>query len=74
MDEQNQVAAILVQMGASGEQASVMAKQLIKRAEQISDERGIEKVAALADLLSLVRSGREGETYERPVTKGPEGG
>ncbi len=64
MDEVQQVAALLERMGAGGAQAEVMAKQLIKRAGQISQERGIDRVAALAELLRLVRSGREGETYE----------
>ncbi len=64
MDEVQQVAALLERMGAGGAQAEVMAKQLIKRAGQISEERGIDRVAALAELLELVRSGREGETYE----------
>lgn len=64
MSEVEQVAAVLEQWGAEGAQAKVMAAQLIKRAEQISEERGIKKVAALAELLKLVKAGREGETHE----------
>lgn len=63
MNEVDQVAVILQQMGAGEAQARVMAAQLIKRAAQVSEERSIEKVAALAELLELVRSGREGETH-----------
>lgn len=73
MDESKQVAAVLVQMGADQSQALVMAKQLIKRAEQISRDQGVEKVQALARLLELVRSGRSGESYESPDSKGAEG-
>lgn len=64
MDEVEQVSTMLQQMGASEAQARVMAGQLLKRAAQIAEERGIKKVAALAELLQLVRSGREGESYE----------
>lgn len=64
MDELQQVAAVLRQMGAGEAQAKIMAAQLLKRAKQIAQERGIEKVAALAELLQLVRSGRAGETFE----------
>ncbi len=64
MDEVEQVAQVLEQLGAEGSQARVMSAQLIKRAEQISQKRGIEKVAALAELLQLVKAGREGETHE----------
>ncbi|MDQ8179912.1 hypothetical protein [Pelagicoccus sp. SDUM812005] len=64
MTEVEQVAAALRQLGAEEAQAQVMAAQLIKRAGQIAEERGIEKVAALAELLRLVKAGREGETHE----------
>ncbi|MDQ8188148.1 hypothetical protein [Pelagicoccus sp. SDUM812002] len=65
MGEIEQVAGVLKQLGAEDDQAKVMAAQLIKRAEQISEERGVEKVSALAELLQLVKSGRDGETHER---------
>ncbi|MDQ8196820.1 hypothetical protein [Pelagicoccus enzymogenes] len=58
------MASILEQWGAEGSQAKVMAAQLLKRAEQISEQRGVEKVEALADLLKLVKAGRDGETRE----------
>ncbi|MBD5782066.1 hypothetical protein IEN85_21385 [Pelagicoccus sp. NFK12] len=64
MAEVEQVASILEQWGAEGSQAKVMAAQLLKRAEQISEQRGVEKVEALADLLKLVKAGRDGETRE----------
>ncbi len=63
MNEVDQVAVILQQMGAGEDQSRVMAAQLIKRAAQVSEERNIEKVTALAELLELVRSGREGESH-----------
>lgn len=70
MDEAAAVAGVLRKMGASESQASVMARQLIKRAEQQSQEKGTSKVAALARLLELVRTGRAGEPYEGPDSKG----
>lgn len=70
MDEVARVAALLSEMGASGSQAEVMARQLIKRAEQQAAERGTDKVAALSRLLELVHAGRRGETYEGPDSEG----
>lgn len=64
MSELEQVAEVLKQLGAKDEQSKVMAAQLLKRAEQISGDRGVEKVVALAELLQLVKSGREGESHE----------
>lgn len=66
MDELGQVAALLESFGAEKAQAEVMARQLLKRAEQVSAEKGVPKIEALADLLQLVKAGRTGETYERP--------
>lgn len=66
MNEIEHVSVLLRKMGAEEDRARVMAAQLVKRAEQIGKERGIEKVAALAELLQLVRSGREGESYSSP--------
>lgn len=66
MNEIEHVSVLLRKMGAEEDRARVMAAQLVKRAEQIAKERGIEKVAALAELLQLVRSGREGESYSSP--------
>mgnify|MGYP006902061996 CR=1 FL=1 len=64
MAEVEQIASVLRQWGAEAKQAEVMAAQLLKRAEQIAEERSIDKVSALAELLKLVKAGREGETRE----------
>ncbi|MBK1876888.1 hypothetical protein [Pelagicoccus mobilis] len=66
MSELDQVTALLVNFGADEVQAKVMAAQLLKRSEQISEEKGVSKVEALAGLLELVKAGRSGESYERP--------
>lgn len=66
MDEENQVSSLLIGLGAEEAQARVMAGQLLKRAEQLSREKEVTKVEALAELLELVKAGRSGESYERP--------
>jgi len=38
-----------------------MAAQLLKRADQLASERGIERTQALAQLIDLVIKGRAGE-------------
>ncbi len=50
-------------MGAPAGQASVMARQLLKRADQLAAERQIEPVEALAYLLKVTESGRKGEVH-----------
>lgn len=50
-----------LRMGATPEQARVMAAQLLKRAQQMSSERGIAIEAALAELLAKVAAGRRGD-------------
>ncbi len=59
-DEVKQVAQLFVRMGAGAESAEVMARQLLKRADQIAVERGIERVEALDSLLRSAIRGREG--------------
>ncbi|NCG08814.1 MAG: hypothetical protein GWO81_04520 [Verrucomicrobia bacterium] len=54
------VARLFLGMGAEQSQAEVMAKQLLKRAAQLSAERGISKVEAAAILLKQVAEAREG--------------
>lgn len=47
-------------MGASPAQAEVMARQLLKRAEQLGEARGISKVEAAGILLKQVVEARDG--------------
>ena len=54
------ISCIFANLGASKKQASVMASQLIKRAEQIAQERDISKVEATESLLKQVLEARLG--------------
>jgi len=49
------------QMGATSEQAPVMAAQLLKRARQVASDRGVPETVALSELLTKVTAGRRGE-------------
>lgn len=61
MTELEQLTLVCERLGASRAQAQTMAAQLLKRAEQISTERGITREAALAALMEVVIKGRAGE-------------
>jgi hypothetical protein len=61
VNELEQLTAACAQMGATPQQAGMMARQLLKRAEQLAAERSISREAALAYLLNLVVKGRAGE-------------
>lgn len=70
MSEIEQLTALCRRLGAGPDQAATMAAQLMKRAEQLALERGIERPAALGYLIELVIKGRKGESVvsgnERP--------
>ena len=55
-----QVTALFEQLGAHPDQASVLAKQLLKRAEQLSIERKISLVESTDSLLRQVIRARQG--------------
>ena len=55
-----EIACIFVNLGAPEKQAAVMASQLIKRAEQIAQERDISKVEATESLIKQVLEARQG--------------
>lgn len=55
-----QVASIFINLGAERSQAKLMAKQLLKRAKQIADERNITEPEALENLLKQVIEARQG--------------
>jgi hypothetical protein len=61
MDELAQLAKLCRGLGATAEQADAMARQLIKRADQLVVERGQSREAAMAYLLRLMVQGRRGE-------------
>lgn len=54
------IARIFLNLGAPETKAKVMASQLLKRAEQIAEERGFSKVEATAYLLKKVLEARRG--------------
>ena len=59
-DELAKITTICERLGASPDQAVTMAKQLLKRADQISTERGLARETALAQLLQILVEGRSG--------------
>lgn len=61
MDELAQLTRLCRGMGATEEQAAVMARQLIKRADQLVIGRGQTREEVVAYLLRLVVQGRSGE-------------
>lgn len=61
MTELEQLAALCTRLGAAPGQASAMASQLLKRADQLAQERGVQRTAALAYLIDVVIKGRNGE-------------
>lgn len=61
MNELDQLAALCRRLGAPEPQAGAMARQLLKRAEQLAAERGQTREAALEYLLRLMVQGRAGE-------------
>jgi hypothetical protein len=61
MTEHEQLTQLCERLGATPTQASIMATQLLKRADQLVIERGVTREAALKDLLDVVVKGRAGE-------------
>ena len=61
MDELTQLTKLCRGLGATPEQAGAMARQLIKRADQLVAERGQSREEAMIYLLRLVVQGRNGE-------------
>ena len=55
-----QIKTLLSRLGASDVASDVMARQLAKRADQWVEERGINRVEAMHQLLELVVTGRSG--------------
>jgi hypothetical protein len=61
MDELVQLTELCGKLGAPPEQAMTMARQLMKRADQVAAERGQSREEVMAYLLRLVVQGRSGE-------------
>ena len=62
--EEMQLQAVFRNLGAGERQANVMARQTLKRANQIAAERGVSRAEALRGLLEVVVAGRSGEVPE----------
>ena len=60
MSDLEKITLLCTRLGAGPDQAGTMAAQLLKRAEQISAERGVTPEAALAQLLEILVQGRQG--------------
>lgn len=73
MDEIDQLIRRCRNLGASPEQAEAMARQLIKRADQLVAERKLTREAAIDYLLRLVLQGHSGAVppeFQRPDPAG----
>ncbi len=55
---------ILQRLGAEKDPARVMATQLLKRADQLANERSVSQAEALDYLLKVTIAGKEGRVYE----------
>jgi hypothetical protein len=66
MTEEEQLRALCERLGASAAQSAVMAAQLLKRAAQLSADRGISREEALTHLLKIVVEGRAGRAPPQP--------
>jgi hypothetical protein len=74
MDELTRLTGLCGKLGASPAQAEAMARQLIKRTDQLSAERGQSREETMAYLLRLVVQGRSGEVppeFQPPKTREP---
>ena len=60
MSELEKITALCVRLGAGPAQADTMARQLLKRADQIAAERGMAREVAMAQLLQILVQGRQG--------------
>ena len=61
MTELEQLSTLCLRLGADAKQAPIMAAQLLKRAEQLAADRGLDRTTALRYLIELVVKGRNGE-------------
>lgn len=61
MDELTQLTGLCSKLGAPPEQADAMARQLMKRADQLMLQRGQTREEVMAYLLRLVVEGRSGD-------------
>ena len=67
-DKTPEVAQIFVNLGASEKNAHVMARQLIKRAEQVAEEKKTSKITELQKLLEISVLGAQGRLHPSDET------
>lgn len=60
MSDLETITTLCARLGAPPDQAATMAKQLLKRADQLAAERTISREQALAQLLQILVEGRQG--------------
>jgi len=63
-----EVAQIFVKLGASEKNAKLMARQLIKRAEQVAKEKKTSKIEELQKLLEISVLGAQGRLHPSDET------
>lgn len=61
MSELERLTGLCRRLGATEAQAGTMARQMMKRADQLAAERKISREEAMAHLLDILRHGRKGE-------------
>ena len=74
MSELEMLKQVCANLGAPEDQVEAMASQLLKRADQLAEERGTNREDELRYLLELVVAGREGKSIEhliRPTGEDP---
>jgi hypothetical protein len=74
VSELETITLLCARLGAPPEQAAVMAKQLLKRADQLSVERRIPRERAMEQLLKILVEGRQGNvpaTWQHPDVDPP---
>ena len=60
-EELEKLTQLCERLGAAPAQAGTMARQLLKRADQLAAERGMPREQAMAHLLQVLIQGRQGE-------------
>lgn len=63
------LAKVFENLGSNQAQALTMAKQMLKRADQLAEEKSIERSEALEHLMRVVIAGRKGEACP-PIDSG----
>jgi hypothetical protein len=71
MDELKKLTELCARLGAPPVQADAMARQLIKRTDQLASERGQTREEAMAYLLRLLVQGRNGTVPPEFQTNAP---